>query len=138
LFSLLNSLFKKIVRGVAQPGSVRRSGRRSRRFKSCHPDNQKGYIVQVQYDPFFMPDFFKNTILGIAHDHKYYGNEFNVMAEILLNRYEQFIVHGLLTHITTNLSASEIEEYYGNRVRSRMREMFNLEIFNTNSKDKRM
>src|SRR5699024_1474076 len=27
-----------VRRGVAQFGSARRSGRRSRRFKSCHPD----------------------------------------------------------------------------------------------------
>ena len=28
-------------RGVAQPGSARRSGRRGRRFESCHPDFKK-------------------------------------------------------------------------------------------------
>lgn len=28
----------------------------------------------------------------------------------------------MLTHITTNLSATEIEGFYGNRVRSRLRE----------------
>ena len=27
------------IRGVAQPGRALRSGRRSRRFKSCHPDH---------------------------------------------------------------------------------------------------
>lgn len=35
----------------------------------------------------------------------------------------------MITHITTNLSASELEAFYGNRVRSRLREMFNLLIF---------
>lgn len=35
----------------------------------------------------------------------------------------------MITHATTNLSASELEDYYGNRVRSRMREMFNLIAF---------
>jgi hypothetical protein len=28
-------------RGVAQLGSARRSGRRGRRFKSCHPDEME-------------------------------------------------------------------------------------------------
>jgi DNA replication protein DnaC len=44
---------------------------------------------------------------------------------------------GIPTHVTTNLSASELEEKYGNRIRSRMREMFNLVAFDKNSKDKR-
>lgn len=41
------------------------------------------------------------------------------------------------THITTNLSAGEIETFYGNRVRSKMRSMFNILSFPSNSKDKR-
>lgn len=76
--------------------------------------------------------------LGAEQSLKYYGNECNVMGEILLSRYEYFVSHDMTTHITTNLSASEIEELYGNRVRSRMREMFNLILFNnTSSHDKR-
>jgi DNA replication protein DnaC len=59
------------------------------------------------------------------------------MAEILLSRYDLFISKGIPTHLTTNLSASEIEEKYGNRVRSRMREMFNLVAFDKNVQDKR-
>ena len=47
---------------------------------------------------------------------KYFGNECNVMAEILLSRYDLFISKKVLTHITTNLSATEIETHYGNRV----------------------
>lgn len=41
------------------------------------------------------------------------------------------------THITTNLNAEEIEERYGNRVRSRLREMVNVIGFDKNTKDKR-
>jgi hypothetical protein len=41
------------------------------------------------------------------------------------------------THITTNLSASEIENAYGNRVRSRMRAMLNLISFDKATPDKR-
>ncbi len=75
--------------------------------------------------------------LGVEKNLKYYGNECNVMAEILLSRYDLHVTKKIVTHCTTNLSASEIETQYGNRVRSRMREMFNLISFDTNSKDKR-
>ena len=75
--------------------------------------------------------------LGTENNLKYYGNECNVMAEILLSRYDIFTSKKIQTHITTNLSASEIENVYGNRVRSRMREMFNLIAYDKNIKDKR-
>ncbi len=75
--------------------------------------------------------------LGAENTLKYYGNECNVMGEILLSRYDHFINNHMLTHATTNLSASELESYYGNRVRSRMREMFNLIALDSNSTDKR-
>lgn len=75
--------------------------------------------------------------LGLENNLKYYGNECNVMAEILLSRYDLFISRRIQTHITTNLSASEIETLYGNRVRSRMRELFNLIAYDNNTKDKR-
>ncbi|NEW80122.1 MAG: ATPase, partial [Gelidibacter sp.] len=41
------------------------------------------------------------------------------------------------THITTNLNAEELETRYGSRVRSRLREMFNLIGFDESTKDKR-
>ena len=75
--------------------------------------------------------------LGVESHLKHFGNECNIMGEILLSRYEQFVSHKTLTHITTNLSSSEIEQLYGNRVRSRMREMFNLMSFNKDPGDKR-
>ena len=75
--------------------------------------------------------------LGSEHALKYYGNECNVMAEIILSRYDHYISSDMLTHLTTNLSATEIETMYGPRVRSRMREMFNLVSFNGITSDKR-
>lgn len=75
--------------------------------------------------------------LGTENNLKYFGNECNVMAEILLSRYDLFISRKLQTHITTNLSASEIEKQYGNRVRSRLREMVNLIGFSRDAEDKR-
>jgi DNA replication protein DnaC len=75
--------------------------------------------------------------LGIENNLKYFGNECSVMAEILLSRYDLFTSRKLQTHITTNLSASEIEEAYGNRVRSRLRSTLNLIAFDKEAKDKR-
>ncbi len=75
--------------------------------------------------------------LGTETTSKYFGNDCNVMAEILLTRYDLFKEKGILTHITTNLSATEIESQYGNRLRSRMREMFNLFGYEESSEDKR-
>ncbi len=75
--------------------------------------------------------------LGVENNLKYYGNECNVMAEVLLSRYDIFIAKRIPTHITTNLSASEIEQHYGIRVRSRLREMMNLIAYDKNTKDKR-
>lgn len=75
--------------------------------------------------------------LGAEQQIKHFGNDCNVMAEILLSRYDHYTENKSLTHITTNLSASEIENHYGNRLRSRMRNMFNLISFPNDSKDKR-
>lgn len=75
--------------------------------------------------------------LGVEANIKYYGNDTNVMAEILLSRYDVFISQHMLTHATTNLSASEIEEQYGNRVRSRLRQAMNVIAFDSNTEDKR-
>ncbi len=59
------------------------------------------------------------------------------MGEILLSRYDLFLQRKIKTHATTNLNAQELEERYGNRVRSRMRQLFNLIAFDKESKDKR-
>ncbi|MGV1012931.1 MAG: AAA family ATPase [Flavobacterium sp.] len=75
--------------------------------------------------------------LGTEKNLKYFGNECNVMGEILLSRYDLFVNKKIITHLTTNLSASEIEAAYGNRVRSRLRQLCNLVAFNKDSQDKR-
>lgn len=73
--------------------------------------------------------------LGTDDERRYYGNNVNAMTEIILNRYDSCPFR--FTHVTTNLNAGQIEEMYGARVRSRMREMFNLIAFNTDSPDRR-
>ncbi|WP_405199339.1 ATPase [Christiangramia sp. LLG6405-1] len=75
--------------------------------------------------------------MGVEPTGRFFGKDCNVIGEIMLSRYELYLEYGLKTHATTNLNAEELEDRYGTRVRSRMREMFNLIAFDTNSKDKR-
>lgn len=102
---------------------------------------QDGYEVIQRYSKGIPGQQTRRNIafddLGTERNLKHYGNECNVMAEILLSRYDLFIQNGFTTHITTNLSATELEEYYGNRVRSRLRNMFNLIFFDKEDVDKR-
>jgi len=62
--------------------------------------------------------------LGTENSKKHYGDELNVLSEVILNWYDKKQFNKL--HFTTNLGAQEIEQYYGERVKSRMREMFNF------------
>ena len=102
---------------------------------------QDGYQIIHKYSKGKLYESEPKTIcfddLGTENNLKYFGNECNVMAEILLSRYDIFTAKKIQTHITTNLSASEIETQYGNRIRSRMREMFNLIAYDKTIKDKR-
>jgi len=91
----------------------------------------RGSYSQTEYKNYCFDD------LGVEQNLKYYGNECNVMAEIILSRYDLFIARKVQTHLTTNLSASEIETAYGNRIRSRLRGMLNLIAFDKNTVDKR-
>jgi DNA replication protein DnaC len=91
----------------------------------------RGHYTHTEHKNYCFDD------LGTEKNLKYYGNECNVMAEIILSRYDIFIAKKIQTHITSNLSASEIETAYGNRVRSRLRQMLNLIAFDKNTKDKR-
>jgi hypothetical protein len=75
--------------------------------------------------------------LGVEQNIKHFGNDCNTIGEILLHRYDMHVNYGILTHATTNLNADELEKIYGNRVRSRLREMFNLISFPLSASDKR-
>jgi len=75
--------------------------------------------------------------LGVETIGRHFGKDCNVMGEILLSRYDLFLKRKIITHATTNLNAQELEDRYGNRVRSRMRQLFNLIAFDKESIDKR-
>lgn len=78
------------------------------------------------------PDWFYQREIGICFDDLgtedekvHYGNKSNVMADIILQRYAAGLDFDK-THITTNLSADGIKNFYGPRVFSRMMEMMNV------------
>jgi energy-coupling factor transporter ATP-binding protein EcfA2 len=96
---------------------------------------KEGYEIIDQYGK--SEKVFCFDDLGVENSLKHYGNECNTMGEILLSRYDQFIQFGTITHVTTNLNSVELEKMYGVRVRSRLREMFNLITFPKETQDKR-
>ncbi len=102
---------------------------------------KEGYNTIDKYSKGIPFDFPMKNIcfddLGTENNIKYFGNECNVMAEIILSRYDLFMNLNIKTHITTNLSASEIEKYYTERVRSRLRQMMNVLSVPADRKDKR-
>lgn len=102
---------------------------------------QEGYEIIWKYSRMsynnHQPKIYCFDDLGTEQSLKYFGNECNVMSEILLSRYEYYISQKMITHLTTNLSAQELETLYGNRTRSRLREMLNLISFSNSVGDKR-
>ncbi|MDH6357634.1 hypothetical protein [Parabacteroides sp. PF5-9] len=59
----------------------------------------------------------------------HFGQKLNVMQHILHIRYSLWQTTGLRTFITTNLDPQTAQEYYGNYIRDRCREMFNVVPF---------
>ncbi|MBK8516618.1 MAG: ATPase [Saprospiraceae bacterium] len=76
--------------------------------------------------------------LGAEEATKHYGNDANVMAQIIQMRYNLFQNRKVLTHFTSNLTSDQIDVHYGARVRSRLREMCNWIEFSLASNDKRV
>jgi hypothetical protein len=77
----------------------------------------------------------RNTVglddLGAEAKGIHFGNSSNVIAELILRRYDYFIIQRsqnrtLTTLATTNLNRELLKEFYGSRVYSRMCEMFNF------------
>lgn len=58
----------------------------------------------------------------------HYGNAKNVMAEIILNRYDNRLPFNF-THITTNLAKDDVIKHYGNRAWDRIQQMMNIIVF---------
>lgn len=103
----------------------------------------KGYETIVHYSvnafhPYSsVPRVYCFDDLGVENTVTHKGTKWNVMLEILYARHKYFLSQKMITHITTNLNGDELGEMYGKRLRSRMREMFNLISFDADTEDKR-
>ncbi|AOW20155.1 MULTISPECIES: P-loop NTPase family protein [Flavobacteriaceae] len=96
--------------------------------------NKSGFKIIEDYGN---SGFYCFDDLGVETTGRHFGKDCNVMGEILLSRHDLFLKRKLRTHATTNLNAQELENRYGNRVRSRMRQLFNLIAFDRECIDKR-
>lgn len=72
---------------------------------------------------------------GTENEGSSFGNKKNVIAEILLSRYQN--IRGPFTHLTTNLTKDELRDAYGLRAFDRMRQMFNIVEFPESAKSRR-
>lgn len=77
-------------------------------------------------------EVFNQQVLGMCIDDlgsedvkNNYGNVVNVIGDLIESRYAAGYT-GLFLHGTTNLNAEQLKDFYGGRVISRMREVFNF------------
>ena len=86
-------------------------------------------ILKYNDREFYFDDF------GTEKEGSHFGKA-DVMQMIIERRYEKFADTGLKTHLSTNLIPSQIGERYGNRVESRLKEMFNVVAIQGNDRRK--
>lgn len=93
-----------------------------------HDYNQVGSDV---FKHFEQPVNFVIDDIGIENNGKYYGNDCNVIEDLIGIRYNAYKKSGAKTHFTTNLSVDQIKAKYGDRSASRLGEMCNLVVMNS-------
>lgn len=92
----------------------------------------------------YKSEYFGHNVLGFAFDDlgtetlgNYYKTTLEVMAELIMRRYDNASTRGNMTHITTNIVPEDIEKRYGLRVYDRMKSMFNVITLPTDAKSLR-
>jgi len=65
--------------------------------------------------------------------HAYFGELDDPTEVLLLKRYEMFVKSGIRTHATTNLDPKTLKLRFSERIYDRMRQMFNIVVFNGES-----
>jgi DNA replication protein DnaC len=74
--------------------------------------------------------------LGTEDDQNDFG-KVNIMEKVLMHRYKAEHIPFRFTHATTNLSADDMQQRYGARIRDRFRQMFNIISFPEDAKSLR-
>lgn len=95
-------------------------------------ENEMGKYVVKTKAAFEDPSVFYQKNIGICIDDlgtedikSNYGDKKNVIGDIIEQKYSQQTC-GIFFHASTNLTAEQLKSYYGERVTSRMREIFNF------------
>lgn len=130
-------LFSKNQRKCYNIIETKEIANRYKRIEAEQRRDQTGDKIFVEYcndikNAFEDPSVFYQQYSGWCFDDigneelkNSFGNKRNVFAEIIEMRYSEGNF-GVGCHGTSNLTADQIEQYYGGRARSRMREMFNF------------
>lgn len=113
----------------------------ARRFAEDGPDAFKLFKINhplaVNEDPFCFKEIgFCFDDLGTEDNAKNFGSTVNMMSSVILDRYDANLPL-MSTHITTNLSAEDIRDIYGDRVVDRVRQMFNVIEFDPDAPTRR-
>lgn len=91
-----------------------------RMLLSNRTDDQDMLDIRLKYSCFGFDD------LGEEHDHvTVYGSQINVGMDIITQRHIEYVNNGSITFVTTNLDRQALKSKYGNRIDSRIDEMFN-------------
>lgn len=115
--TLLFNIFKKVVQHNPVMAFSTTS---SNRVVSEYDTNGSQSLTPYKTRKFFFDDF------GSENKGKHYGKDEEVFTTILEERYMKFQDNGLKTHLTSNLTINQIKHRYGDRVHSRLFEMFNI------------
>jgi DNA replication protein DnaC len=100
--------------------------------------------IKDSYGGSYYGDLYIDDI-GFASGVKRYGNDVNLIRDILIERYDLFISSGYKTHLSSNIVAfmkndikemPTLQKLYGERVVDRIKEMCELIIFKGESKRK--
>ena len=123
--TLLLKIYQKIVRNLPlQAFQTVSSNKVVRHYDESGSEALKTYIERkMMFDDF-----------GSENKGKHYGKDEEVFKTILEERYNLFIDNGLKTYLTSNLSLSHIGQRYGDRVNSRIHEMFNIIVLGGNDR----
>ena len=123
--TLLFNIFKKVVQYSPEMAFSTTS---SKRVVSDYDTKGSESLNQYTTRKYLFDDF------GSENKGKHYGKDEEVFSTILEERYINFQENGLKTHLTSNLTIKQIKDRYGDRVYSRLFEMFNIIVLEGNDR----
>lgn len=103
-------------------------------FKDMLEEGMTAVEIKAMYGKALKQDLYIDD-LGLGQvDYKSYGNVTNIIAEILFERDELYVMEGFLTHLSSNVATTvpmdsdkkSLEKMYGDRILDRIKQMCNL------------